>query len=54
MDKFSYISNAHPEYIEALYQEFKANPDALDPGWRKFFEGFEFAQQFGGNGAAAS
>ena len=44
MDNFSYLSNAHPEYIESIYKEYLQDPDAVDIGWRKFFEGFEFAQ----------
>ena len=48
MDKFSYLSNAHPDYIESLYQEYKKNPQSVDEGWRKFFEGFDFAQTFDG------
>ncbi len=50
MDKLSYLSNAHPEYIEALYNEYKENPEAVDAGWQKFFEGFELAQSTNGNG----
>lgn len=44
MDKFSYIANAEPAYIESLYNTFKANPQAVDTEWKKFFEGFDFAQ----------
>ena len=43
MDKFSYISSAHPEYIEGLYKDYKRDPDSIDESWQKFFEGFEFA-----------
>ncbi len=43
MDKFSYINNAHPEYIEGLYKDYKNNPASVDESWQKFFEGFEFA-----------
>jgi len=43
MDKFSYISNAHPNVIESLYNEFKKNPDSIELEWKKFFEGFDFA-----------
>jgi 2-oxoglutarate dehydrogenase E1 component len=51
MDKFSYISNADPAYIEGLYQDYKTDPHSLDPEWSKFFEGFEFSQaKFGENG----
>lgn len=43
MDKFSYISNAHPQYIESLYQDYKSDPASIDVEWKKFFEGFDFA-----------
>src|SRR4030095_16688197 len=43
MDNFSYISNAEPSYVEALYQQFKSDPSSVDPEWKKFFEGFDFA-----------
>lgn len=46
MDKFSYISNAHSEYIENLYETYKSNPSEIDPQWQKFFEGFDFAQSY--------
>ncbi|MFZ5433589.1 MAG: 2-oxoglutarate dehydrogenase E1 component [Calditrichota bacterium] len=42
---YSYIGNADPTVIESLYEEFRNNPAALDAGWRRFFEGFEFARQ---------
>ena len=44
MDPFSYISNAEPQYIESLYRNYKTNPDGIDTEWKKFFEGFDFAQ----------
>jgi 2-oxoglutarate dehydrogenase E1 component len=31
------------DFIEAQYQQWKTNPDALPPDWRFFFEGFELA-----------
>jgi 2-oxoglutarate dehydrogenase E1 component len=43
MKDFSYITNSHPAYIEGLYQDFIQNPDKVDPEYRKFFEGFDFA-----------
>ena len=42
---FSYLSNAHPSYIEALYKQYQADPASVANGWREFFEGFDFAQQ---------
>ncbi len=43
MDKFSYISNATPQYIDSLYRDYKVNPTSIDEEWKKFFEGFDFA-----------
>lgn len=47
MDKFSYLSNAHTAYIDGLYETYQKEPDQLDTSWQKFFEGFDFARQFG-------
>ncbi|NBX39103.1 MAG: 2-oxoglutarate dehydrogenase E1 component, partial [Flavobacteriia bacterium] len=44
MEKISYIANAEPSAIENLYLAFKKNPESVDVSWKKFFEGFEFAQ----------
>ena len=43
MDELSYIGNADPSAIDYLYKEYQKNPDNVDLGWKKFFEGFEFA-----------
>jgi 2-oxoglutarate dehydrogenase E1 component len=56
MKDFSYITNSSPAFIESLYQEFVRNPETVDPEFRKFFEGFDFAvnniqPQANGNGA---
>jgi len=56
MDKYSYISNAHVAYIDELYQDYRKNPDSVEPSWKTFFDGFDFAiTQFGegDNGAKA-
>ncbi len=37
----SFLSNGTPEYFDALYKAYKANPDAVSADWRSFFEGFE-------------
>ncbi|WP_306640818.1 2-oxoglutarate dehydrogenase E1 component [Sanyastnella coralliicola] len=44
MDDFSYLSNGDVNAIEALYQQYRKDPQSVDEGWKKFFEGFEFAQ----------
>jgi len=51
MKDLSYVFNAHPQYIESLYRAYQKDPASVDPGWRVFFEGFEFGQN--GNGHAA-
>jgi len=44
MDNLSYLNNADISSLENLYQQYKTNPAAVDFGWRKFFEGFEFSK----------
>lgn len=48
MDKYSYIANAHANYLDELFKAYKEDPESIDESWKKFFEGFEFGQkQFG-------
>lgn len=56
MKDFSFITNSHPQFIEGLYQDFVRDPASVDPDFRAFFEGFDFAVSNGnaGTGAAAS
>jgi len=54
MKDFSYITNSSPSFIDSLYQDFVKDPDSIDPDFRKFFEGFDFAvsnNKTGSNGA---
>ncbi|MEM6764461.1 MAG: 2-oxoglutarate dehydrogenase E1 component [Bacteroidota bacterium] len=44
-DKLSFLSNATPAYIDSIYQQYKADPSQVEPEWRRFFEGFDFAQK---------
>jgi 2-oxoglutarate dehydrogenase E1 component len=43
MKDFSFITSSHPSFIENLYRDFVQDPDTVDPEFRKFFEGFDFA-----------
>ncbi len=43
MQKPEFLNNAHPEYIEKLYTEYKKNPNSVDESWRIFFQGYELA-----------
>ncbi|MCB9188642.1 MAG: 2-oxoglutarate dehydrogenase E1 component [Flavobacteriales bacterium] len=45
MDKFSYMSNGDVNAIEELYNQYLADVNSVDEGWRTFFEGFEFARK---------
>lgn len=44
MNKLSYLSNANSAYIDSLYQSYKEDPNSIDFGWQKFFEGFDFGR----------
>ncbi len=43
MKDFSFVSNAHPAYIESLYKDYRKDPETIDEEWASFFEGFDFA-----------
>lgn len=47
MDKLTYLSNADSSYIDGLYQAYTQDPESVDFGWQKFFEGFDFGQNAG-------
>ncbi len=53
MDKYSYIANAHANYLDELFKAYKQDPESIDESWKKFFEGFEFAQQKYGDSPAS-
>ncbi|MEC7173433.1 MAG: 2-oxoglutarate dehydrogenase E1 component [Bacteroidota bacterium] len=42
MDKFSFLNSAHTAYFAELYDQYLQNPDAVEPSWRAFFQGFDF------------
>ncbi len=44
MDSFSFIANADTQVIADLYEVFQKDPNSVDPAWRDFFKGFDFAQ----------
>ncbi len=44
MDKVTYVGNADVSAIDHLYKSYKNDPQSVDLGWQKFFEGFDFAQ----------
>lgn len=44
MDRVTYVGNADVNAIEHLYQSYLKDPENVDLGWQKFFEGFDFAR----------
>ena len=43
MDRFSFLNAAHTGFIEDLYNKYLTNPDAVEPSWRSFFQGYDLA-----------
>ncbi len=43
MKDISAVFNAHPQYIESLYQSWQADPESVESDWALFFKGFDFA-----------
>jgi len=54
MKDFSYITASHPQFIEELYRDFLKDPLSVDPDFKRFFEGFDFAVTAGINGKASN
>jgi 2-oxoglutarate dehydrogenase E1 component len=44
MDRFSFLNAAHTAFFADLYEQYTTNPDSVEPSWRSFFQGFDFAQ----------
>lgn len=44
MDKVTYVGNADVNAIDHLYKLYQQDPESVDIGWKKFFEGFDFAK----------
>ena len=48
MDKFSFLNAVHSQFVEDMYQQYLKYPDSLEPSWKSFFQGFDFAlEQYG-------
>lgn len=44
MDRFSFLNAAHTAFFADLYEQYLQSPDSVEPSWRSFFQGFDFAQ----------
>ncbi|MDP3314396.1 2-oxoglutarate dehydrogenase E1 component [Lutibacter sp.] len=45
MDKYSFLNAVHSGFIADLYDTYLINPDAVEPSWRSFFQGYDFASE---------
>ena len=54
MSDFSFIANAHPTYIENLYEQYQKDPEQVEQSWSAFFKGYEYAGENGNGHSAAS
>lgn len=46
MDRFSFLNAAHTAFFADLYDQYIQNPDSVEPSWKAFFQGFDFANEF--------
>ena len=43
MDRFSFLGGVHTTFIDDLYQKYLKSPDSIEPSWKAFFQGYDFA-----------
>jgi len=43
LDNFSFLNTAHATFFADLYDQYLKNPDSLEPSWKAFFQGYDFA-----------
>ena len=54
MERFSFLGGVHATFVDDLYQNYLKDPDSLEPSWRAFFQGYDFAlEEYGENGSAS-
>ncbi|WP_010249283.1 2-oxoglutarate dehydrogenase E1 component [Myroides injenensis] len=46
MDRYSFLNAAHTAFFAQLYDQYLENPDSVEPSWRAFFQGFDFANEY--------
>lgn len=46
MDRFSFLNAAHTAFFAELYDQYLVSPDSVEPSWRSFFQGFDFANEY--------
>lgn len=46
MDRYSFLNAAHTAFFAELYDQYLEHPDSVEPSWRSFFQGFDFANEY--------
>jgi 2-oxoglutarate dehydrogenase E1 component len=41
---FTHLSSSDITFIDSLYEDFRKDPNSVDPSWQHFFNGFEFSK----------
>lgn len=49
MDRFSFLNAAHTAFFADLYDQYLQSPDSVEPSWRAFFQGYDFANEYNGS-----
>jgi len=44
MDEFTFLGNSEIESIDRIYRMYQSDPTSIDPSWKTFFQGYEFAR----------
>ena len=53
MDPLSFLSNAEPGALDAMYARYLQDPESVDRSWRLFFAGFDLSRAQYGEDAAS-
>lgn len=54
MDRFSFLGGVHTTFVDDLYQKYIKSPDSVEPSWRAFFQGYDFAlEEYGDSSESA-
>ncbi len=49
MNPFDFINRANADYLDQLFQQYRKDPESVEPQWRAFFAGFEVGASRDGN-----
>ena len=44
LDRFSFLNSIDSDYVDELHQKYLIDKRLVEPSWRQFFDGYEFAK----------